>query len=84
MRVWESGIVMARYLRLNKDSYAGKCVFELGSGTGIGALSLLKDSDVTHVAFSDYSKNVLNLLEPAAKAANNNYSLNLIDWTKHD
>ena len=36
------------------------------------------------MAFSDFSKHVLNLLEPAAKAAAaaDSFSINLIDWTK--
>ena len=43
MRVWESGIVMARHYAIrNAAKFAGEIVVELGSGTGIAGLSLIK------------------------------------------
>ena len=56
LRVWESGIVMSRYILKNVDEFQGKVVVELGSGTGIAGLTLLKYSDAAHVYFTDYTE----------------------------
>ena len=43
LRVWESGIVMARHYALrNAAKFTGEIVVELGSGTGVAGISLIK------------------------------------------
>ena len=46
---------MARYFSIGyPDSVKDQVVVELGSGTGIGGLALLKYTDVNKVVFTDY------------------------------
>ena len=55
LRVWESGIALARYFAIQApDSVRGNTVVDLGSGTGIVGLSMLKYTMVGHVMFTDY------------------------------
>ena len=54
---------MARYFSIGyPDSVKDQVVVELGSGTGIGGLALLKYTDVNKVVFTDYQQPVLNLI----------------------
>lgn len=55
LRVWESGIVLARhYSCIDQAEVDGKTIVELGSGTGIVGLSILKYCQAAKVVFSDY------------------------------
>lgn len=54
---------MARYLYHNRDHFEGKIVLDLGSGTGIGALSLLKFSRAAKVVLTDYTEDLITLLD---------------------
>lgn len=59
-------------------------MLELGSGTGIGGLSLIKFSKAKKVILTDYTEEILALLEEnvrlqPSKAVQNEISL--IDWT---
>ena len=54
LRVWEAGIAFSRYILQHKTEFNGKTVVELGSGTGIVGLTLLKHSAANKIVFSDY------------------------------
>ena len=42
LKLWDTNIILARYLFLNKDIFKGKKIIELVSGTGIGAIAAKK------------------------------------------
>ena len=44
---------MGRYMHKYKDNFTDKTVFELGSGTGVAGLAILKQAQVAHIGFSD-------------------------------
>lgn len=64
LRVWEAGIVMARHYAISvPNSFAGQTVVELGSGTGIVGLALLKYTRVAKVVFTDYIEEILDIIK---------------------
>ena len=87
LRVWEAGITLARYFALEAaDSTQGKVVVELGSGTGIAGLSLLKYTQAAKVVFSDYKQSVLDLLREnialqEGSTMTAEAQVELVDWT---
>lgn len=56
MRIWESGIVLAKYFTLVAPAAltTGKVVVELGSGTGITGLAVMKYTEAAKVVFTDH------------------------------
>ena len=84
-RVWEAGITIARYIFNNREQFSGKNVVELGSGTGIGGLALLKYTDAKNVMCTDYTDEVNKLLaeniQMQGKAIKGEYQIKLVDWT---
>ena len=61
--IWESGIVMARYFALQvAESVRGQTIVELGAGTGVTGLALLKHTPVQKVIFTDYLTPILKLI----------------------
>ena len=66
-RVWESGITIARYIYHNQERFAGKTVVDLGSGTGIGPLAALKFTQAKKVVMTDYTEEILGLLNQNLK-----------------
>ena len=62
---------------------AGSTVVELGSGTGIVGLTLLKYTQVSKVVFSDYQQSVLNLIRDniaLQKGVAAETQIELADW----
>ena len=85
LRVWESGIVMSRYILRNVDEFKGKVVVELGSGTGIAGLTLLKYSEAAHVHFTDYTEQIAEVLQKniaMQTIKTSKVNVGLVDWTK--
>lgn len=60
LRIWESGILLARYAILNRDLFKDKFVLELGSGSGIAGLSVLKFTSCRNCLLSDYLQEILD------------------------
>lgn len=64
----------------------GKVVCDLGSGTGIGGLAVLKFANASRVIMTDYSEEVNQLLlgniKLQGKLFENRAETLLIDWTK--
>jgi predicted nicotinamide N-methyase len=59
-------------------------ILDLGSGTGIGALSLLKFSNARKIIFSDYTQEILALLNTNIDLQGlcyPKYETLLVDWT---
>ncbi|CDW91006.1 UNKNOWN [Stylonychia lemnae] len=83
-RVWEAGIAISRYIISNKGLFQGKAILDLGSGTGIGALTLMKFTEAQKVILSDYTEEILELLtqnralQPRSQVA---VDTKLVDWT---
>lgn len=60
LHIWEAGIVLSRYILYNKELFAGKTVLELGSGVGIGGLSVAKFTDCKKCLLSDYVPEIVD------------------------
>jgi len=65
--IWEAGIILARFILFNDDLFAGKEVLELGSGVGIGGISMLKFTKARHVSLSDFNDFVLSNIKQNLK-----------------
>ena len=61
-RVWESGIILSRYIYYNRDQFKDKKILEVGSGTGIVGLALAKFTEAKEIILTDYQDEVLGLL----------------------
>ena len=77
---WESGIVLARYLMLNKERLQTGNILELGSGSGLVAIAAAKYAEITRFWASDCHPAVL--LNLAENAQRNNCQITTIplDW----
>ncbi|XP_067642109.1 protein-lysine N-methyltransferase EEF2KMT [Eurosta solidaginis] len=60
---WQASIALADYLAHNTDIVNGKCVLELGAGTGFCGMILLQCSDVRHVLITDGSYECFELMK---------------------
>lgn len=77
---WESGIVLARYLMLNKDRFQTGNILELGSGSGLVAIAAAKYAEITHFWASDCHPAVLRNLAENAQRNNCQITTIPIDW----
>ena len=78
---------MSRYILNNLENFEGKTVIELGSGTGIVGLTLLKYSDAARVYFTDYTERITDLLQKNISMQTIKASevyVELVDWTKQE
>lgn len=77
---WESGIVLARYLMLNKDLFRTGKILEVGSGSGLVAIAATKYAGITQFWASDCHPAVLQNL--ADNASRNHCGINAVslDW----
>lgn len=81
--VWAAARELARWTRTARDALAGKAVVELGAGTGLGSLHLVKEGIVSDLVVTDHAECVIenlrynidcNDLGRGARAAR-------LDWT---
>ena len=54
LRLWDSNIILARYLFTNKIIFKGKKIIELLSGTGIASLTAKKFTEASQIAATDH------------------------------
>ena len=85
-RVWESGITISRYIKLNQEQFINKTVLDLGSGTGIGGIAVMKFTEAKKVIMTDYTEEILDLLQGNLKLQPKKvpYELQLVDWTLNE
>jgi predicted nicotinamide N-methyase len=63
LHLWESAVVLSRYIVKYSDKFNGKNILELGCGCGLLGLSCLMFTQCNSLVFSDYQDSVLtNLL----------------------
>eukprot|EP00742_Colponemidia_sp_Colp-10_P005997 GILJ01006418.1.p1 GENE.GILJ01006418.1~~GILJ01006418.1.p1 ORF type:complete len:254 (-),score=19.35 GILJ01006418.1:49-810(-) len=60
--LWESSLLLARWVYQNKQLWSGKRVAELGSGCGLAGLCLCKFTDCQSVLLTDYQAQTLSNL----------------------
>ncbi len=53
LKLWESNVVLARFVVINNSLFKGKKVLELGAGTGIGGIAMSKWTKCQSIAMSD-------------------------------
>jgi len=61
--IWEAGIVLSRFIIFNKGLFEDKRVLELGTGVGIGGITVLKYTKAKEVTLSDYRDDILRNVE---------------------
>ena len=59
LKLWDSNIILARYIVINSAIFKDKSVLELASGTGIGGISVKKFTNASHITFTDLSDEVV-------------------------
>lgn len=57
--IWEAGIVLSRFIYFNKGLFEGRKVLELGTGVGIGGITVLKYTKAKEITLSDYRDDIL-------------------------
>lgn len=60
LKLWDAGIVLARYIIKNCEIFQDKDVLELGSGVGIGGIALRKWTQANHIVMSDYHEAIIS------------------------
>lgn len=60
MRLWESNVVMSRYIILNTSQFKDKSILELASGTGICGITLAKWTKAKNVLLADKYDEIIN------------------------
>lgn len=55
LRLWDSNIIMGRYVVMHAEKFKNKSVLEMSSGTGLGGISVLKWTQASKVAMTDRS-----------------------------
>jgi len=63
LHLWESSIVLSRYIIKYKQLFEGKKIIELGSGCGLVGLTCLKYTNCNDFTFTDYQPSVLDNLK---------------------
>jgi protein-lysine N-methyltransferase EEF2KMT len=59
LRLWEAGIVLARYVVNNNTLFKGKRVLELGAGVGIASMAAKKWTECMEIEVTDYAAQVI-------------------------
>lgn len=67
LSTWPAARVLAEYCAKNRGLFIGKTVLELGCGTGLVGLAVLKTCEPGAYVFSDCHPGVLNLVEDNAE-----------------
>ena len=60
LKLWDAGIVLARYIIQNCEQFKDQEVLELGSGVGIGGLAAKKWTQCKKVVMTDYHEGVVD------------------------
>ena len=68
LRVWECGIVFSHIINLNPGLFNDQKILELGCGSGITGISILKFTNCKNLIFSDYKEEILTKLEVNLKS----------------
>lgn len=83
LRLWDSHIVLSRYVLKNVDMFKGKEVIELMAGTGITSITLKKYSQVAKLAATDRNPQITeNIRKNCLKnEITKNMIIATISWT---
>ena len=86
LHIWEAGIVLSRHVLENKDQFAGRTVLELGSGVGIGGLSVAKFTECKKVVLSDYVAEIVDNIKGNASKNKVSDKVDIIklNWLEHE
>ena len=84
LRIWEAGIVLARYVINNSHLFKGKRVLELGGGVGIAGLTAKKWTECIEVDITDYPPSVIQNIMKNMTRNKLSCPVYELDWTKHD
>jgi predicted nicotinamide N-methyase len=87
LHLWESSVVLTRFVLKNSSLFSNKNIIELGTGCGLLGISILKKINVKHFTFSDYNEDVLNNLKENIKINkinNKNYEILKLDWRDYN
>lgn len=84
LHLWESSVLLSRYIKNNSEDFKTKRVIELGTGCGLCGISCLLYTQCEHVTFSDNQEPILSNLKDNIKMNNikdnSRYSISNINW----
>ena len=83
LRLWEAGIVLARYVIHKSSQFRQKRVLELGAGVGIAGIAAKKWTQSTEVDITDYHPKVLENIRFNLKKNEVECPVFNLDWTSH-
>ena len=84
LHLWDSNVILARYLLLNRDVFAGKSVLELLSGTGLAAITARKFTSAQSITATDRcSQTVSNIHKNCSKNNIDDIQVVCITWAEY-
>ena len=87
LHLWESSVVLTRFVLKNSHLFENKNIIELVTGCVLLGISILKKINVKYYTFSDYNDDVLNNLKENIKINkinNKNYEILKLDWKDYN
>lgn len=84
LRLWEAGIILARYVIHNNALFKNKKVLELGGGVGIAGLTVKKWTECTEIDITDYHPSVIENIKRNLHTNKISCPVFELDWTKHE
>lgn len=62
LKLWEAGIVLARYMIHNNKMFKNKVILELGSGVGIAGIAAKTWTECKEIYMTDYHPKVVETI----------------------
>lgn len=83
LRLWEAGIILARYVVHNPHLFKNKRVLELGAGVGIAGLTVKKWTECKEIEMTDYHPSVIDNINHNMEKNSAVCPVFNLDWKKH-
>ena len=89
LHLWEASVVLTRYCIKNKNLFDNKAVIDIGTGCGLLGISLLLQTNLNKLSFSDYNSEVLDNLKENIKlnirdTDTSRYDIQQFDWRQYN
>lgn len=85
LKLWDSNIILARFIVMHSQIFKDKSVIELASGTGLAGIALRKWSSASVITLTDMSDEVVTNIRNNAKKNGLEKQLAFrMDWKEYD